>query len=175
MRILISICLSLSLTLIAKLSYAECTEYKIIDHGDSVEAVCVGAPPSGADKKEYDKQNDLREERDKRNAIIECNGSLPVINNYAGKLIYEQQTLNYKQHKIRCDELQVDLNLYLKSKPQKPKSRTDDSYDDLAGQMQNAQAQAQAQMQQQQAEIQRQQMDIQRMQNQQKFDQIWRK
>lgn len=175
MRTLISICLLLSLVLTTKLSYAECTEYKIIDHGDSVEAVCVGAPLSGADKKEYEKLKDQQEERDKRNAIIECNGSLPRINNYAGKLIYEQQTLNYNQHKIRCDELQVDLNMFLKSKPQKPQSRTDDSYDDLNGQIQTQNAETQAQMQRQQAEIQRQQMEIQRMQQQQKFDQIWKK
>ena len=56
MRRQLAVCLSLSLVLMTEMSYAECKEYKIIDHGDRVEAVCVGEPLTEAQKKELDKQ-----------------------------------------------------------------------------------------------------------------------
>lgn len=55
MRTLLIACLSLSVILTTKTSHAECTEYQIIDHGDSVEAVCVGKPLTAAEKKELEK------------------------------------------------------------------------------------------------------------------------
>lgn len=44
------VCLLLSLILIVKNSYAECVEYKIIDHGDRLEAVCIGQPLDSSEK-----------------------------------------------------------------------------------------------------------------------------
>jgi hypothetical protein len=37
-------------------AFSECAEYKIIDHGNSVEAVCVGEPLNDVQKRELEKQ-----------------------------------------------------------------------------------------------------------------------
>jgi hypothetical protein len=41
------------------MSYAECKEFKIVDYGDRVEAVCIGEPLTDAQKKELEKQREL--------------------------------------------------------------------------------------------------------------------
>ena len=55
-KLILSVCLMLSL--LAKMSHAECNEYKIIDYGDRVEAICVGEPLTEAEKKELEKQKE---------------------------------------------------------------------------------------------------------------------
>lgn len=45
------------------ISHAECLEYEIVDHGDSVEAVCVGKPLTAEEQKiklEEEKRESLR-------------------------------------------------------------------------------------------------------------------
>lgn len=54
-RIPFALCLSL-LLLPVKISFAECKEYKIVTHGDSVEAICVGEPLTSEQRKELEKQ-----------------------------------------------------------------------------------------------------------------------
>jgi len=45
----------MSMAVTAGMSYADCNEYKIVDRGDTLEAVCVGAPLTEAEKKEADR------------------------------------------------------------------------------------------------------------------------
>jgi len=45
----------MSMVVMAGMSYADCSEYKIVDRGESMEAVCVGAPLTEAEKKEADR------------------------------------------------------------------------------------------------------------------------
>jgi len=47
---------------------SDCVEYKIVDHGDSVEAVCIGKPQTEAEKQEDSRQRAIR---DQQNAKIE--------------------------------------------------------------------------------------------------------
>lgn len=47
MRSLLAVCLSLTLILMTKMSYAKCS---VIDHGDSVEAICNGESPTESQK-----------------------------------------------------------------------------------------------------------------------------
>jgi len=49
MRTLFAVCLSMSLALITKMSYAEC---KIIEHDGSTEVVCIGEPLTDVQNKE---------------------------------------------------------------------------------------------------------------------------
>ena len=167
MRTIIAVCLLLSLVVMIKKSYAECAEYKIIDHGDSKEAVCVGQPLNEAEKKELVKQIAQQEEKDKRNALIECYGSLDKYNKIPGER--ERQT-------VLCQKIQIDLNIYLASKPVKlvDHSTTTNQFDNSAG-LAAIQGQMEAQRAAQQMEMQRQQAEMQRMQQQQRFNQIWNK
>jgi hypothetical protein len=175
----------MALILLAKMSYAECVEYKIIDHGDSVEAVCVGQSTNEAQKKESEITYSLQEEKDIRNAIIDCNASLPsqFIPASKGKITYQEINQNYEYEKARCKKLDVDLGILLKSKQESnvvnSNVRSNDSASQaisaMQGQMAAQSANQQAEMQRQQAEIQRQQFEMQRIQQQQKFNQIWNK
>jgi len=45
-------------------AFSECVEYKIVDHGDSVEAVCVGAPLSSVEQSKLDKERELEKQRE---------------------------------------------------------------------------------------------------------------
>lgn len=49
MRIVLAVCLAMPIIMATKLSYSEC---KIIDHGDSVEAVCIGETSTEVRQKE---------------------------------------------------------------------------------------------------------------------------
>ena len=51
----------MSVTVTVKMSYADCKEYKIVDRGDSLEAVCVGAPLTESEKAEAERLLRLRE------------------------------------------------------------------------------------------------------------------
>lgn len=55
------------------LSFSECVEYKIVDHGDSIEAVCVGKPLSDAEKKEMSTERSIRDKELKRQEVEEAN------------------------------------------------------------------------------------------------------
>lgn len=46
----------MSLIFVAKISYAGCNEFKVIDYGDRVEAVCVGEPLTEAQTRELERQ-----------------------------------------------------------------------------------------------------------------------
>jgi hypothetical protein len=43
---------------------SECLEYKIIDHGDSVEAVCVGKPLTSAEQLKLEQEKELEKQRE---------------------------------------------------------------------------------------------------------------
>jgi hypothetical protein len=62
MKFIFAFSLTLSLLMMTNSSHADCIEYTIIDHGDRVEAVCVGEPLTEAQKKEQEK---LKEEKTK--------------------------------------------------------------------------------------------------------------
>jgi hypothetical protein len=56
----------LATIMISSTVFAECVEYKIIDHGDSVEAVCVGVPLTPEEQRQLDQErrnNDALQER----------------------------------------------------------------------------------------------------------------
>jgi hypothetical protein len=70
MKTILIACLSILYILVASKSYSECVEYKIVDNGDSVEAVCIGEPPSADEKRKLEKEYDNRQiswEEDKKN------------------------------------------------------------------------------------------------------------
>ncbi len=149
------------------MSHAECVEYQIIDHGGSVEAVCVGAPLNDAEKKQLENQYSLDGEKERRNAIIDCQASLPSTQN---SMTYINNKDYYDQEAARCRKLEVDLSMYTSLRPKKNNyepASTVNPFDNTAA--------LAAELQAQQAEIQRQQFEIQRMQQQQKFNQIWKK
>jgi len=58
---LAAVLILMSMAVTAKMSYADCKEYKIVDSGDSVEAVCVGAPLTESEKVEAERLLRLRE------------------------------------------------------------------------------------------------------------------
>jgi len=45
-------------------AFSECVEYKIVDHGDSVEAVCVGTPLTSAEQSKLDKEREKERQRE---------------------------------------------------------------------------------------------------------------
>ena len=45
-------------------AFSECVEYKIVDHGDSVEAVCVGTPLTSAEQAKLDKEREKERQRE---------------------------------------------------------------------------------------------------------------
>jgi len=135
--------------------FAECIEYQIIDHGDSVEAVCVGKPLTDGEKKLKEKQDAIQ------------NARQVSLNNKA-KL---QQDIDIcrSQNRFGCKDLEwqqsVDQAIEIGSRGNSAGSTPPfDNSAALAGQLQT-----------QQDQIQRQQAEIQRMQQQQKFNQIWKK
>jgi hypothetical protein len=65
------------------IAFSECVEYKIIDYGDHVEAVCVGAPLSDAQKKELEKKN-IQEQK----AIMETGTQNQNNGNYDNRRLY---------------------------------------------------------------------------------------
>lgn len=52
MRIWTVTLLLLALMLTSNFVYAECKEYKIVEHGERVEAVCIGEPQTQNEKRE---------------------------------------------------------------------------------------------------------------------------
>lgn len=175
MKSLIAVSLSLSLILMTKMSYAECAEYKIIDNGDSVEALCVGQPLTEVEKKDLDKQKDKLNEQDKNNAILDCFASM---NNYPDKVE------KLRQEAI-CKKMAggYGLQVYLALKAMKPAGRSNTTTSDdnsaglavMRGEMASQKAQMDAQRAAQQMETQRQQAEMQRLQQQQNFNKIWNK
>ena len=45
-------------------AFSECLEYKIVDHGDSVEAICVGQPLTAAEQSKLDQEKELAKQRE---------------------------------------------------------------------------------------------------------------
>ena len=99
MNRLLAVCLSLSLILMAKMSYAECKEYKIIDHGDRVEAVCVGEPLTDAEKKELERrlEEKLNDEKLKEQKL-KAEKLAPNIS---------QQTINNLQDTVQATKTEI--------------------------------------------------------------------
>jgi hypothetical protein len=168
MKTQIAVSLSLSLLLMAKMSSAECVEYQIIDHGDRVEAVCVGKPSTEAEKKELDKQNEQIRKKNLRDRILECFSS---VKNYTDKQGKSQQ-------EEVCKKMTggYDINVYLAIQAASPVDGTNTPIRNTnsAG-LAAMQSQIDAQQAQQQIEMQRQQAEMQRMQQQQNFNNIWNK
>jgi hypothetical protein len=73
---------------IPKMSYAECKEYKIVDHGDQVEAVCSGESITESQKNDLEKQN-YKEKIEAQE--LELNRLKSEINNQ-GRTINQQLT-----------------------------------------------------------------------------------
>jgi hypothetical protein len=46
----------IAMVMISSTVFAECVEYKIIDHGDSVEAICVGVPLTPEEQRQLDQE-----------------------------------------------------------------------------------------------------------------------
>jgi hypothetical protein len=169
MRIITAVNIILTLILMAKMSYAECAEYTIVDHGDSVEAVCVGQPLTDAEKIEFEKQKALQNKADKKAELIrsidECkkNNEIPKAKHKnCGALEFDLATSNMMDHVSSAPLNKSEHNLAVMQ-------------GQIAGQKAQFDAELAAQSQRQQAEMMRQQAEMQRMQQQQKFDQIWKK
>lgn len=61
------------LIMVPNLLCADCTEYKMVDHGDRIEVVCIGDPPTDAEKqisdKNLERESALQRKQDKINEI----------------------------------------------------------------------------------------------------------
>lgn len=104
----------LSLVSIAKMSFAECSEYKIIDHGDRVEAVCVGNPLTAAEKKVIerqrltdDKNSKIERREDKTERVIDKHSDLSIRKSEIG-LTREEIALEREKERLRRDKLKTD-------------------------------------------------------------------
>lgn len=76
MRIQTAALFLLLLIALTKVSYAAgCSEYKIVDHGDHVEAVCIGEPLTEAEKKELERQKKEAQEIELQRQRAEFNQS----------------------------------------------------------------------------------------------------
>ncbi|MBC8019177.1 MAG: hypothetical protein H7X83_11760 [Verrucomicrobia bacterium] len=47
-------------------AFSECLEYKIVDHGDSVEAVCVGTPLTSAEQSKLEQESELEQQKEQQ-------------------------------------------------------------------------------------------------------------
>jgi hypothetical protein len=88
-KVIFAGCIVLSLISISKISFAECIEYKIIDHGDRVEAVCIGEPMSDAERER------MRQENMRRDQEL-------AAQRQAQKTAYEQEEIQRKLSKVNC-------------------------------------------------------------------------
>lgn len=89
MRHFKNIFIVLALTISPILSYAECNQYKIVDHGDYLEAVCDGAPITEVER-EKNIQDSLRRDQEIASQQKEIKSAL------------EQEELQRKLSKVNC-------------------------------------------------------------------------
>ena len=47
-------------------AFSECLEYKIVDHGDRVEAVCVGNPLTSAEQSKLEQERELEKQKEEQ-------------------------------------------------------------------------------------------------------------
>lgn len=87
------------------LAYSECLEYEVVDHGDSVEAVCVGKPLTPEEQK-----NKLEEEKKEQlKAIAERNERKLENDRIAAEIkAQEQKALEAKRAPVKTPEKTPD-------------------------------------------------------------------
>ena len=98
------------------LVYAECAQYQIIDHGDRVEAICVGAPLSEAEKKALSvadgqyRQNEVAREKSYAQQEIDRNSEeLKLRKSREALVIQEREEKQRKESEERLRRAQKDL------------------------------------------------------------------
>ena len=63
---IIMLAVSLVVPCVAFSELSECLEYKIVDHGDSVEAVCVGKPLTSAEQSKLEQERELEKQMEQQ-------------------------------------------------------------------------------------------------------------
>lgn len=115
MRLFFAPFVSFSLILMTKMSYADCKEYKIVDHGDRVEAVCVGEPLTTSEMKALETEramqaNEFRYENraDKLERKSDQLDDLTIRKSEV-RLTREEIALEREKERLRRDKLNNDI------------------------------------------------------------------
>ena len=90
--------------LVPSVVFCECVEYKIIDHGDSIEAVCVGMPLTAAEQTKRDQERDIAQNAEQyingrsRQQYEQCQALIPATRDY-GKMTLGEVWVANRQNK----------------------------------------------------------------------------
>lgn len=116
MRLYLQLILFIITLLFPALVFSECAQYQIIDHGDSVEAVCVGAPLSESEKRalsvveSQQRQAEVAREKSYAQQEIDRNAEeLKLRKSREALVIQEREEKQRKEGEDRLRRAQKDL------------------------------------------------------------------
>jgi flagellar motility protein MotE (MotC chaperone) len=116
MRLYMQPILFIIMSLFPALVFSECAQYQIIDHGDRVEAICVGAPLSESEKRALSvadgqyRQNEVAREKSYAQQEIDRNAEeLKLRKSREALVIQEREEKQRKESEERLRRAQKDL------------------------------------------------------------------